>query len=173
MSASWEILWRLIGPAFRTEMIHLHKQRKLRRRVCAVVSGSCFITHTLIDILQINGGMVGSRGEDANTFKKHVIQYLHEDITVAVEPVLNPATKIDRGWVHPSTARLLLPLKYPATQEYVNIFSSTMHSQTTGRTMPSKTGRSGSPLMISLGSCTSRTPCTTRWTSRKVSLKVI
>ncbi|KAJ7695911.1 hypothetical protein B0H17DRAFT_1131112 [Mycena rosella] len=88
MSASWEILWRLIGPAFRTEMILLHKQRKLRRRVCTV----------------INGGMVGSRGEDANTFKKHVIQYLHEDTTVAVEPVLNPATKIDRGW-------------YPATQE--------------------------------------------------------
>ncbi|KAJ7118069.1 hypothetical protein C8R44DRAFT_738026 [Mycena epipterygia] len=95
LTQSWEILWRMIGPDFRERMIRLAKNRKLRRRVCA----------------KIMEGINGSRGEDANTLKKYIINWLTVDPTVALDPPLQPGVKINRGWSHGVTARLLCPAK--------------------------------------------------------------
>ncbi|KAJ6486361.1 hypothetical protein C8R47DRAFT_1216480 [Mycena vitilis] len=82
-TASWEILWRLQGQAFREQMIALQKNRNLRRRICA----------------KITAGMNASRCEDANSLKKYVIGYL------------NTTVKITRGENHPTTAHLICPAK--------------------------------------------------------------
>ncbi|KAJ7280977.1 hypothetical protein C8J57DRAFT_1501177 [Mycena rebaudengoi] len=96
---SWELLWCLIGPAFRTNMINLEKKRKLRHKVCA----------------NVLSGMTGARGEDTNTCKKNVVLYLYSDKTV-VDPPLSPALKINRGFNHPCTAALLCPASKPPVQ---------------------------------------------------------
>ncbi|KAJ6449116.1 hypothetical protein C8R45DRAFT_763789, partial [Mycena sanguinolenta] len=57
----------------------------------------------------INGGLNGSRGEDANTLKKNIILYLTADTSVALDPPLHPSAKVTRGFSHPVTARLLCP----------------------------------------------------------------
>ncbi|KAK7020395.1 hypothetical protein R3P38DRAFT_3549618 [Favolaschia claudopus] len=98
-TASWEVLWRLIGPSFRNHMILLKKHKKLRHRVCA----------------QIALGVSGSRGEDANTLKKCVLEYLNADTAVAVDPPISKTSKAERGYNHSVTAKLLCPAKKPPT----------------------------------------------------------
>ncbi|KAJ7503574.1 hypothetical protein B0H11DRAFT_1983502 [Mycena galericulata] len=97
LTESWEILWRMIGPDFRQSMIKLSKQRRLRKRVAA----------------QITAGITGSRGEDANTLKKCIPDYINVDATIAVNPPI--PKKILRGFNHPVTARLCCPAKHPPT----------------------------------------------------------
>ncbi|KAJ7151508.1 hypothetical protein C8R46DRAFT_1303853 [Mycena filopes] len=98
---SWELLWRTLSPSFRQEMIALAKKSKLRRKVCA----------------EINGGLVGARGEDANTFKKYIGYHILEDPKAVVDPPIFPGIKTDRGFNHPTIATLLLPLKHEPTPE--------------------------------------------------------
>ncbi|KAK7064900.1 hypothetical protein R3P38DRAFT_3302317 [Favolaschia claudopus] len=118
-TASWEILWRLIGPVFRDRMILLKKNRKLRRRVCS----------------QIGAGLSGSRGEDANTLKKFVIDYLQANTEDPVDPPLPKTTKIERGYNHKLTASLLCPAKKQANDAtYEGIANGTI--KVTGRMFP-------------------------------------
>ncbi|KAJ7362454.1 hypothetical protein DFH08DRAFT_1073607 [Mycena albidolilacea] len=98
---SWEILWRMIGQSFREQMITLKKNRKLRRRLCAA----------------IGSGMSGSRGEDANTLKKFVPDFINADPGVALDPPISKSSKVSRGYHHPVTARLLCPAKKSPTNE--------------------------------------------------------
>lgn len=62
------------------------------------------------------------RAEDAASLKGKIMNYLLLDKTTSLEPVIKVGgKKADRGWAHPVTARLLCPLKYPATNKYVFI----------------------------------------------------
>ncbi|KAJ7799567.1 hypothetical protein B0H13DRAFT_2390952 [Mycena leptocephala] len=115
MTESWEILWRLLGPSFQEEMIALAKKCKLRNKVSA----------------EINGGLVSSRWEDTNTFKRHVSLYIQEDPKVLIDPPINLATKIDCGFNHPLIAELLLLLKHQPTPEtFDNISRRKIHITT-------------------------------------------
>jgi hypothetical protein len=68
-------------------------------------------------------GMNCVRAEDAASLKGKILNYLLLDKMTLLEPVIKVGgTKADRGWAHPVTARLLCPLKYPATNEYVLIY---------------------------------------------------
>ncbi|KAF8145022.1 hypothetical protein K438DRAFT_1782329 [Mycena galopus ATCC 62051] len=49
----------------------------------------------------------GSRGEDANTLKKAVLDYLIVDPAVALDPPIPRNSKVTRGYNHTVTARLL------------------------------------------------------------------
>ncbi|KAJ7738443.1 hypothetical protein B0H14DRAFT_3898276 [Mycena olivaceomarginata] len=100
-TTSWEILWRMIGQSFREQMITLKKNRKLHRRLCAAISS----------------GMSGSRGEDANTLKKFVPDFINADPGVALDPPISKSSKVSRGYHHPVTARLLCPAKKSPTDE--------------------------------------------------------
>lgn len=67
-------------------------------------------------------GMNCVRAEDAASLKGKILSYLLLDKMSSLEPVIKVGgKKADRGWAHPVTARLLCPLKYPATNEYVFI----------------------------------------------------
>jgi hypothetical protein len=68
-------------------------------------------------------GMNCVRAEDAASLKGKILNYLLLDKMSTLEPVIKvDGKKADRGWIHPVTARLLCPLKYPANNEYVFIY---------------------------------------------------
>jgi hypothetical protein len=68
-------------------------------------------------------GMNCVRAEDAASLKGRILSYLLLDKKSSLEPAIKlVGKKTDRGWAHPVTARLLCPLKYPATEEYVLIY---------------------------------------------------
>ncbi|KAJ3511829.1 hypothetical protein NLJ89_g3879 [Agrocybe chaxingu] len=100
----WETLCQII-PNFRTQMLGLTDQRCLRKKVCQ----------------QINESRDGTRGDDTSALKGCIIDYLLVD-TVASQAlgIKRKGLKGDRGWMHPVTAELLSPIKYPATQETYN-----------------------------------------------------
>lgn len=72
---------------------------------------------------QIMEGMNCVRAEDAASLKGKILNYLLLDKMSSLEPAIKVGgNKGDRGFAHLVTARLLCPLKYPATNEYVFIY---------------------------------------------------
>lgn len=77
-------------------------------------------------LLQINEGINNVQAEDASSLKASVIDYLLVDTIARLDPPIQRkgnVKKSDRGFSHPTTASLLCPLKYEATQEYVSLSS--------------------------------------------------
>ncbi|KAF8952928.1 hypothetical protein BDZ97DRAFT_1811726 [Flammula alnicola] len=98
---SWELLCSRI-PNFRSEMVALADQRKLRRRVAR----------------KIGEGVHNVRAEDASSLKNMILDYLLMDTTAQLDPqIKRKGKKADRGFQHRVTAALLCPLKYEATQQ--------------------------------------------------------
>jgi hypothetical protein len=65
------------------------------------------------------------RAEDAASLKSKSLNYLLLNRMLSLEPAIKVGgNKGDRGWAHPVTARLLCPLRYPATNEYVFMYIS-------------------------------------------------
>jgi hypothetical protein len=68
-------------------------------------------------------GMNSVRAEDAASLKGKILAYLLLDKTSSLAPAIKiVGKKVDRGWAHPVTAKLLCPMKYPATEESVIIY---------------------------------------------------
>ncbi|KAJ7101025.1 hypothetical protein C8R43DRAFT_964029 [Mycena crocata] len=114
LNENWDIIKNTI-PGFSEEMIGLGGNRALRKTVCA----------------QIQRGLNGARGDDANSIKRALPEYIAklevlsppppaDDAPADAQPKPAPllisanGTKGDRGWVHPRTARLNCPIKHPA-----------------------------------------------------------
>jgi hypothetical protein len=68
--------------------------------------------------------MSGSRGEDANTLKKFVPDFINADPGVALDPPISKSSKVSHGYHHPVTARLLCPAKKSPTDEYASQHSA-------------------------------------------------
>ena len=63
-------------------------------------------------------GMNGVHAEDAASLKGKILNYLLLDKMSSVEPAIKVGgKKVDRGFAHPVTARLLCPMKYPVSIE--------------------------------------------------------
>ncbi|KAJ7238406.1 hypothetical protein C8J57DRAFT_1566117 [Mycena rebaudengoi] len=131
MLESFKILSATI-PKFGEDMIDLGGHKKLRNLVCA----------------EIQEGLGGARSDDTSTLKGTVIEYLippapppasgSEPPTEPPQltPHLSPTgSKAGRGWMHPRTAELMCPLKYPANPEtYMKIRNNEL--SVTGLMMP-------------------------------------
>jgi len=81
-------------------------------------------------LLQINEGINNVRAEDASSLKASIIDYLLLDTTARLDPPIQRkgnTKKSDYGFSHPTTAPLLCPLKYDATQEYVLVSSQSFY----------------------------------------------
>ncbi|KAJ7624002.1 hypothetical protein B0H17DRAFT_1151423 [Mycena rosella] len=112
LTESWDLIKKAI-PGFAEEMIGLGGNRVLRKQVCA----------------EIQEGVQGARGDDSSALKRAVPDYVEppptaisEDATsgvTATQPrkIQTGGTKVDRGFAHPVTARLLLPVKHAPTEE--------------------------------------------------------
>ncbi|KAJ7695463.1 hypothetical protein B0H17DRAFT_1198688 [Mycena rosella] len=108
LTESWDLIKKAI-PGFAEEMIGLGGNRVLRK--------------------QIQEGVRGARGDDSSTLKRAVPDYVEpppttisEDATsgvTATQPrkIQTGGTKVDRGFAHLVTARLLLPVKHAPTEE--------------------------------------------------------
>lgn len=132
MLESFKILSATI-PKFGEDMIDLGGHKKLRNLVCAEVSLDSATTAST-NVRQIQEGLGGARSDDTSTLKGTVIEYLippapppasgSEPPTEPPQltPHLSPTgSKAGRGWMHPRTAELMCPLKYPANPEYVQL----------------------------------------------------
>ncbi|KAF7359834.1 hypothetical protein MVEN_00708800 [Mycena venus] len=109
---SWRIMCEII-PDFSEQMIGLGVNNKLRKQVCT----------------EIQAGLNGARGDDTRSLKADILNYLEpppalpvpnaegDDQPPKVPKMAAKGTKADRGFFNPLTTRLLMPVKYPATEE--------------------------------------------------------
>ena len=72
---------------------------------------------TLI-LLQLTIGMEAVRSEDTSTLKTRIPAWLHADTSTSLDPALpNLTSKTHRGLAHPTFAKLLTPMEWPANEK--------------------------------------------------------
>ncbi|KAJ7923123.1 hypothetical protein B0H13DRAFT_1865229 [Mycena leptocephala] len=106
LQKGWNIIKDTI-PGFAEQMIGLGGNTTLRKQVCA----------------EIQVGVRGARGDDAGGLKPVIADYMVPPIAPGASTPVEPVTKFaargpkaDRGFFNPTAARLLCPVKYPATE---------------------------------------------------------
>ena len=62
-------------------------------------------------LLKLRKGAEGARGDDANSLKAAVVSWLNE-VSLWPEPLLSTTDKLERGFYHDMTGRLLCPVDY-------------------------------------------------------------
>ncbi|KAJ3505188.1 hypothetical protein NLJ89_g7545 [Agrocybe chaxingu] len=98
----WETLCRII-PSFKTSMLALSKERRLRKQACQA----------------IQDGVNAVRTDDRSTLKDGILDCLLLDKNTPLSPPIARKSKVKagRGFCHPATAALLSPIKYPVTDK--------------------------------------------------------
>lgn len=93
--------------------------------------------------MQISEGMKNSRGDNTAGLKSVIKNYLSaEPMEPLPGPPLPDGKKSLRGFNHPVTAKLLCPLKYPATQECVFMIEHSPYLTYVSQNLQRNQGRS-------------------------------
>lgn len=62
--------------------------------------------------LQLRKGAGGARGDDAANLKPAIVSWISGVLGMAMSTPLSPTSKLERGFDHDDTGRLLCPIEY-------------------------------------------------------------
>ncbi|KAJ7679630.1 hypothetical protein B0H17DRAFT_1077831 [Mycena rosella] len=119
LAEAWTILWKKF-PGFHEYLLSISNKPVERRAIEK----------------QLTIGMEAVRSEDTLTLKTRIPAWLHADPTTPLDPALpNLTSKAHRGLTHPTFAKLLTPMEWPANETtYLEIAQGEKH--VTGAQLP-------------------------------------